>query len=558
MLSELYIKNLAIIEEAVIPFTDDLNVFTGETGAGKSILINGINAVLGQRITREIVRTGCEKAVISALFTKLSPAVIEKLDELGIDHEEAQITVSREISADGGSTARINGRAASVAVLREIGSLIVNIHGQHDNQILLDPEKHISVLDSFGSLEKSVSDYELSFRELQEISRRLRRMVIDHKANAEMEERLKDTVREIYSLELTEDEDKELEAEYRIAQNSEEIINSLRAACMYLDGDDDTPGAAGLISSAVREVSPVSERLNKFESVYSRLEALRIEAEDISFELSSEADRIDTDPARLAFISDRLDKINALKKKYGPELSDVLKTGAEAQEKLSSLGDMTYEIEELTAERDKMLHIVSEKAKALSSERTEAAGRFSEQVEKELAFLNMPDVRIQAEIRQGKLTESGLDSVEFLISANKGEDLKPMSKIASGGELSRIMLALKSVISDKDNIHTLIFDEIDTGVSGKAAQKIAAKLKQLSSGQQIICVTHLSQIAAAADTHLLIEKSSDGTRTYTSVHSLDMEERKKEIARIMVGENITETALQNAEELINASGMKDQ
>ncbi|MBP5581186.1 MAG: AAA family ATPase, partial [Ruminococcus sp.] len=433
LLSELYIKNLAIIEEAVIPFTDDLNVFTGETGAGKSILINGINAVLGQRITREIVRTGCEKAVISALFTKLSPAVIEKLDELGIDHEEAQITVSREISADGGSTARINGRAASVAVLREIGSLIVNIHGQHDNQILLDPEKHISVLDSFGSLEKSVSDYELSFRELQEISRRLRRMVIDHKANAEMEERLKDTVREIYSLELTEDEDKELEAEYRIAQNSEEIINSLRAACMYLDGDDDTPGAAGLISSAVREVSPVSERLNKFESVYSRLEALRIEAEDISFELSSEADRIDTDPARLAFISDRLDKINALKKKYGPELSDVLKTGAEAQEKLSSLGDMTYEIEELTAERDKMLHIVSEKAKALSSERTEAAGRFSEQVEKELAFLNMPDVRIQAEIRQGKLTESGLDSVEFLISANKGEDLKPMSKIASGG-----------------------------------------------------------------------------------------------------------------------------
>ena len=553
LLSELYINNLAIIEEASIPFTDDLNVFTGETGAGKSILINGINSVLGQRITKDIVRSGCDKAVISALFTDISPSVAAKLDELGIDHEESQITVSREIRADGGSTARINGRAASVSVLREIGAMLVNIHGQHDNQILLDPERHIQILDSFGSLENDVSDYEASFRELQEISRKLRRRAIEQKETAELEDKLRKTVEEISSLELSEGEDAELETEYRTAVHSEDILSSLRAAQSYIDGDDDTPGATDLISDSIRELSALSEHSDRYAALCKRLEDIRIEAEDISFELSNERDGIDTDPARLAYLSDRLDRINSLKKKYGPDLSDVITAGKNAQKKLVSIGDLSGEIEKLSLKRDELLHRVSEKAKALSGMRKTAAEKFTKQVENELAFLNMPDVKLCADIKHGKLTETGLDSVEFLISTNKGEEMRPLSRIASGGELSRIMLALKSVISEKDDIHTLIFDEIDTGVSGRAAQKIAVKLKQVSRHQQVICVTHLSQLAAMADTHLLIEKSSDGKRTYTGVHKLDLEQRKQEIARIMVGENITETALKNAEELILGS-----
>ncbi len=552
LLSELYIKNLAIIEEASIPFTDDLNVFTGETGAGKSILINGINSVLGQRITKDIVRSGCDKAVISALFTDISPSVSAKLDELGIDHEESQLTVSREIRADGGSTARINGRAASVSVLREIGSMLVNIHGQHDNQILLDPERHIQILDSFGSLEKTVSDYEVSFRALQDISRRLRRMAIEQKEASELEERLRKTVHDIQSMELSEGEDTELASEYKTAVNSEDIISSLKAAQSFIDGDEGVPGAAELLTDSLRALSELGDN-EKYAALYKRLENIRIEAEDISFELANARDRIDTDPARLSFLADRIDRINTLKKRYGPELSDVIKTGKDAEQKLVSLGDLSSDIEELTAERDRILHEVSEKAKALSRLRESTAEKFTEQVEAELSFLNMPDVRISADIKHGKLTEKGLDSVEFLISTNKGEEMRPMSRIASGGELSRIMLALKSVISEKDDIHTLIFDEIDTGVSGRAAQKIAVKLKQVSEHQQVICVTHLSQLAAMADSHLLIEKSSDGTRTYTAVNKLDLEQRKQEIARIMVGSSITDTALKNAEELILGS-----
>ena len=552
MLSELYIKNLAIIEEASIPFSDNFNVFTGETGAGKSILINGINSVLGQRITKDIVRAGCDKAVITALFTELSDKVIAKLDELGISHEDRQITLTREISADGGSTARVNSRTASVSLLREIGQCLVNIHGQHDNQILMDTEQHVAILDSYGGLEDMVEDYHTSFKMLQEASRRLKKLTIERRDRMEREELLREKVETIGSLEIEENEDEVLEAEFKIAQGSEDIISALSEAHLYIAGADDgeSPGGLELVSDACRSLSSVTQSMEAVRPLYERLENLRLELDDIMSEISSLRDSVDIDPERYAYLNDRISELTRIKKKYGPELSDVLECYAKAAAELRELDNSSDEIEKTASEREKLLAEVSEKAKKLSLARQEAAERFAEQVEGELSFLDMPNVRICAQMEKGKLTSVGMDTVEFMISTNKGEGMKPMSKIASGGELSRIMLALKNVISEKDDIHTLIFDEIDTGVSGRAAQKIGIKLKSVSRNQQVLCVTHLSQMAVMADNHLLIEKQTRDDRTFTSVHKLSFDERKREIARIMVGENITDTALKNAEEML--------
>lgn len=554
MLAELYIKNLAVIEEASIPFTDSFNAFTGETGAGKSILINGINSVLGQRITKDIVRAGCDKAVITALFTGLTDGVKEKLSELGIECDDDQITLTREISADGGSVARINSRAASVSVLREIGGMLVNIHGQHDNQVLLSPEKHMDILDCFGGLEKETAEYRSVFRRLQDVSRQLKRMTVEHREAIAKEEQLRSIVEEIGVLKIEENEDELLEAEYRIASRSEDICMTLSEAYAYLDGseDGDGPSAGELVANGCRSLASLSDVSEELKGLYERLEELNVELRDIIGDIAIQRDRVDIDGERYAYLTDRLAELNRIKKKYGPELSDVLCCLENAEKELSGLELSGDEIEKTAAEREKLLAEVSEKARVLSEHRMEAAERFSEQVENELAFLDMPDVTIKAAMEKGKLTASGMDTVEFMISTNKGEGMKPLSKIASGGELSRIMLALKNVISEKDGIHTLIFDEIDTGVSGRAAQKIGIKLKQVSKGHQVLCVTHLSQLAAMADNHLLIEKQTVGERTYTSVHKLEHEERKREIARIMVGGSITDTALKNAEELLKS------
>lgn len=554
MLSELYIKNLAIIEEATIPFSDHFNVFTGETGAGKSILINGINSVLGQRITKDIVRAGCDKAVITALFTDLSDKVCAKLDELGISHDDGQITLTREISADGGSVARINSRASTVSVMKEIGECLVNIHGQHDNQILMSPEQHIGILDSYGGLEEQRDDYHESFKQLQEVSRRLKKMSLERKEMLEREESLKIKVEEIGSLNIEEGEDEELEAEYQIAGRSEDIRNGLGEAHEYLAGveDSDVPGALELITNACDDLSAIADTMEPVKKLYDRLENVRVELDDIISEISSERDNVDIDAERFGYLTDRITELNRIKKKYGPELSDVLECYNKASRELSALGYSSDEIERTAEEREHLLAEVSEKAKKLSAARSQAAERFSKQVEEELNFLDMPGVKIGVAMEKGKLTAAGMDTVEFMISTNKGEGMKPMSKIASGGELSRIMLALKNVIAEKDDIHTLIFDEIDTGVSGRAAQKIGIKLKSVSKNQQVLCVTHLSQLAVMADNHLLIEKQTREGRTFTSVHKLDFEQRKREIARIMVGENITDTALMNAEEMLLA------
>ncbi|MCM1577845.1 MAG: DNA repair protein RecN [Ruminococcus sp.] len=554
MLSELYIKNLAVIEEAAIPFTDDFNAFTGETGAGKSILINGINAVLGQRVTKDIVRTGCDRAVVSALFTELSKGEEDLLEEMGISHDDGQLSLSREIMADGESSARVNGLKSSVAVLREIGQRLVNIHGQHDNQLLLNTDRHLGILDSYGGLSEMRSDYHESFRLLQEASRRLKKLTVQRRERLERQDILRERVETIGALELSEGEDEELEKEYRAAGNSGEILRRLSEVCLLLHGDDDdTPNTEELIASACDSLNGAAEQSGSesLANLAARLESARVELADIAYEAAEERDRVDVDPARLEYLSDRLSEINRLKKKYCGGLSDVIKVYEEAAAELAAIESSDSEIEAAAAERERLLAEVSEKAKALSAARAKAAAELSEQVERELSFLDMPDVTVKAKMEKGKLTATGLDSVEFMISANAGEELKPLSKIASGGELSRIMLALKSVISEKDDVHTLIFDEIDTGVSGRAAQKIGIKLAEVSRRQQVICVTHLSQMAVMADNHLLIEKSTSGGRTFTQVRRLDEKGRKNEIARIMVGENITDTALKNASEMLS-------
>ena len=553
MLSELYIKNLAVIEEARIPFTDDLNVFTGETGAGKSILINGINSVLGQRVTRDIVRTGCDKAVVTALFTGLSPAVRERLDAAGIEYEDDELVLTREVRADGKSTARINGAPASAAVMRDIGNALVNIHGQHDNQLLLDPSHHIEMLDSFGGLEGMLAEYRQCFTQLQDISRRLKRLAVEQRENTHLRYELEQTVKEIGDADLDVNEEEELNNEYRISRNSEQIIGVLSKCLAVLKGDEDENGAVDGIKLCTRELSALEDSPSKCRELAARLDSAAAELDDIAAELSAAADSVDIDGERLAYILDRITLINELKRKYGPNVKDVLEVYEGAKARLDSISDSEGELSALSEERTKLLHKTSALARELSEKRSSAGERLAAAIESELDFLNMPDVKMSVNITHGNLTAQGMDTVEFLISTNKGEEMRPVSKIASGGELSRIMLAFRSALAEKNEIPTLIFDEIDAGVSGRAAQKIGTKLKQVSRQAQVICVTHLSQLAVYADNHLLIEKNTADGRTYTSVAPLDKEGRIREIARIMVGSSITDTALQNARELLESA-----
>ena len=553
MLKELYIENLAVIEQASIEFTNDLNVFTGETGAGKSILINGINAILGQRVTKDIVRTGTDKAIISALFTELGENVRNKLNELGIKTDEGQLFLTREIRSDGGSVARINQRPVNVSVLREIGELLVNIHGQHDNQILMAPERHIEILDSFAESENILEDYQRSFRELQIVAKKINKLKTETEKKEFRINELKEIIQEIESLEITPGEDKEIESELEISKNAVAISEAVYAANMILSGDDDNIGATEMISDSAGKLENYTEMMSDIAPLYDRLNTSAIELEDISSELSSILDSLDVDPKRFDYLNQRYDELRRVMKKYGPELSDVLKTLESSHNELDSLSDSEQSLDKLLDEKKRLLTEVSKKAKSLSDHRKKAADRFVKQVTEELEFLNMPKVRIIVEQKPGKLTVHGMDNIEFLISANIGEQPKPIARIASGGELSRIMLALKNVIAEKDEIGTLIFDEIDTGVSGKAAHKIGLKLKQISKYRQVLCVTHLSQMAVMADTHLLIEKNIHDDRTVTTVRKLDFEGRKHEIARIIGGDPITDLMLENAEEMLKSA-----
>ena len=550
MLSELYIENLAVIEKATIDFSDKLNVFTGETGAGKSILINGINAILGQRVTKDIVRTGTDKAVISALFTDIGDNVLQVLDELGISAEDGQLFLTREIRSDGGSVARVNSRAVNVSVLKAIGETLVTIHGQHDNQILMAPERHIEILDSYAESEALIEDYHSSFRELQSIAKKINKIKTEQSKKEFRMAELADIVEEINTLNIHEGEDKEIEAELNISKNAVAISEALYMAKQLLSGDDDTDGAVEMTQRASKSVEGYTDIMTEISPIYDRLSSAAIEMEDISEEIGSLLDSLDIDPKRYDYLNQRSDELRRIMKKYGPELDDVLTTLENSQNELDELSGAEQSLDELNKEKERLLAEVSKKAKALSDHRKKAGERFVSQVTEELVFLNMPKVKLVVQQKTGKLTINGMDSIEFLISANLGEEPKPIAKIASGGELSRIMLALKNVIAEKDSIGTLIFDEIDTGVSGRAAQKIGIKLKQISRLRQVLCVTHLAQMAVMADNHLLIEKNIQGDRTVTTVRTLDHEQRKYEIARIMGGENITELMLENAEQYL--------
>ena len=550
MLSELYIENLAVIEKATIDFSDKLNVFTGETGAGKSILINGINAILGQRVTKDIVRTGTDKAVISALFTDIGDNVLQVLDELGISAEDGQLFLTREIRSDGGSVARVNSRAVNVSVLKAIGETLVTIHGQHDNQILMAPERHIEILDSYAESEALIEDYHSSFRELQSIAKKINKIKTEQSKKEFRMAELADIVEEINALNIHEGEDKEIEAELNISKNAVAISEALYMAKQLLSGDDDTDGAVEMTQRASKSVEEYTDIMTEISPIYDRLSSAAIEMDDISEEIGSLLDSLDIDPKRYDYLNQRSDELRRIMKKYGPELDDVLTTLENSQNELDELSGAEQSLDELNKEKERLLAEVSKKAKVLSDHRKKAGERFVSQVTEELEFLNMPKVKLVVQQKTGKLTINGMDSIEFLISANLGEEPKPIAKIASGGELSRIMLALKNVIAEKDSIGTLIFDEIDTGVSGRAAQKIGIKLKQISRLRQVLCVTHLAQMAVMADNHLLIEKNIQGDRTVTTVRTLDHEQRKYEIARIMGGENITELMLENAEQYL--------
>lgn len=553
MLCELYIENLAVIEKAEIPFTESFNVFTGETGAGKSILIGGINAVLGKRVSKDIVRSGCEKAVVTAMFRHLTDSTKSKLSELGIECEDDELMITREIFADGGSSARINSKTSTAAAVREIGDTLIDVHGQHDNRILMYPEKHIEIIDSYGNLNEYLEDYRHSFRELQSTARKIKQLATLEKEKQQRIEFLNQFISDVGELEIeNENEDTEVDNEFAIANNSSLLSGVLSRSHVAITGDENNSGMTETIDSVIGELSSYSDIMPKLEQLVDRLEAAKIELSDLGDELSRISDSIDIDEKRLEYLSERREKLYNIKKRYSCTLGELMVRYNSYSAEAGEIAGYSKEIEELTERKNSLLMDVSEKAEKLSELRTKASEQLTEKISDELKFLDMPNVRIAFEHSKGKLTLNGMDIMELMISVNPGEPPKPIAKIASGGELSRIMLAIKNVIAENEDIPTMIFDEVDTGVSGRAAQKIGVKLRQVSKSRQVLCVTHLSQIAVMADNHLLIEKSNTDDRTYTNVTRLDTEQRISEIARILGGEHITQTTLDNAAEQLSS------
>lgn len=552
MLSELYIENLAVIQKAEIPLTESFNVFTGETGAGKSILVGGINAVLGKRISRDMVRSGCEKAAVSAMFRKLTQGTLDKLAELGISCEDDELMITREISADGGSSARINSKAVPISVVRELGETLIDVHGQHDNKILMYPEKHIDIIDGYAELHGQLEDYRKSFRELQDTARKIKKLAVLESEKQQRVEYLNRFLDEVGELELEdENEDISIENEFTVANNSSVLAETLSRSHAAVCGSEDSSGMTESIDSVTGELSDYSDMLPALEPLIGRLEAAKIELSDIGGELSRLLDGIDVDEQRLEYLSDRREKLHSIKKRYSCTLAELIERYNSYSGEAKEIAGYTKEIEELSGLKSKLLAEVSEKAEKLSEARSAASEKLTAKIAEELKFLDMPNVKILFKHEKGKLTANGMDIMELMISVNPGEPPKPIAKTASGGELSRIMLAIKNVSAEKEDTPTMIFDEIDTGVSGRAAQKIGVKLRQVSKTRQVICVTHLSQIAVMADNHLLIEKTSSEDSTVTSVTRLDREQRIGEIARILGGEHITQTTLDNAAEQLD-------
>ena len=551
MLTSLKIENIAIIESAAIEFGCGLNVLTGETGAGKSIVIDSINAILGERTSREIIRTGAQSAKVYAVFEDVNEKVKAFLDENGIDCEDGVLIINRTLNRDGKNICRLNGAPVTVSMLRELGGELIDIHGQHDSQSLLSPEKHCGFVDGFAENSGLISDYREKYRRLCEIRNSLKKLTTDESSKSQRIDFLTYQIDELEKSDITPGERDELKARKALINNSQKVMESLNTAYMALKADG---AGIDMISNAETEIANASEYMDSLGEASEKITDIRYELDDIAELVRDAMSEIEYDPSELDDIEERLDLLYRLSKKYGETEEDMLEYLAKAREELESISFSEEKVRELQKQEKTALVEAEAAADRLTESRKTAGETLSRAICSELEFLDMPTVRCVVKLVDIGLTVNGRDGVEFLISANVGEEPKPLAKIASGGELSRIMLAIKNVLAETDGVDTMIFDEIDTGVSGRAAQKIAMKLRSASKGRQVICVTHLAQIAAQGDVHLYISKSVSDGKTYTNIKSLIEEERVSEIARIMGGMEITQLQLESAREMLANAG----
>ncbi len=546
MLRELSIENLAVIENARASFCGGFNVFTGETGAGKSVLIGGVNAILGQRAARDVVRAGAEKAVITALFDELSDEVRKKIEELGFSSED-ELVLSREIFADGKSAARINGRTATASMLREIGELLVDIHGQHDNRILMSNDNQRDILDSYAGISEKIEAYRERFREFSRVSRELKKLSEEEEIRSLKIERLTATIADLQPLELEKGEAEQLEKELKSARASAKNAELLGSAYGCLTAEEGN-AALELLKIAEEKLAKVEDS-EKAEELRARISSAASELSDVADELFNLSDEAAEE--REARLSERVSAIKTAARKYNLGADELVDYLEKCENELVELNGADDKTEELNRKKHALAEEIKKSAGEISELRKNAAKRLSESIQEELAFLDMPNVRIFFELKPDKITINGMDSVELMISANLGEEPKPLNKIASGGELSRIMLAVKCVLAGNDGVPTMIFDEIDSGISGRAAQKVGIKLRELSGKRQVMCITHLAQIAAKADNHLVLEKNTENGRTFTQISQPDFKGRVREIARIIDGSGSAESVAAAEEMLKN-------
>ena len=548
MLELLHIENIAIIEAADIEFAPGFNALTGETGAGKSIVIDSLSAVLGQRTSRELIRTGAEKAFVSAAFSGMAPALTE---ELGIQPEaDGTLLLQREIQTDGKNVCRVNGRPVTVGQLRALGARLLNIHGQHDGQQLLDEEQHIVYLDSFGMVESLAITYAEKYKDFTDIRRQIGALQMDEAEKARRVDTLQYQIEELKRAKLKPGEEEELTARRGMLRNAEKFLDAVAGADYALNGDDSGGGALSALRQAQDALSGVRHLDDAFGQLYERLGEAYSEVYDIAATVEDKRGELDVSPGELDRVESRMDLLYRLKKKYGATVEDMLDYQARCEAELAQIedaGDTLVRLEQALSKAEKGAR---QAAQALSDARKAAADRLTAQILTELQQLDMGKIRFAVDFAEKPLDSDGMDTVRFLMSANVGEELRPIHKIASGGELARIMLAMKNVLSEQDHVGTMVFDEVDTGVSGRAAQKVAEKMARISRRKQVLCVTHLPQLAAMADTHFSVEKGERGGRTYTEVRRLDREQRRRELARLTGGSHVSQTILDGAEELL--------
>ena len=555
MLSSLQIENVAVIQKANVHFEKGLNVLTGETGAGKSILIDSINAILGNRTSKDLVRTGAAKAVIRAAFEDVPPAVLDSLEKAGYERSEA-LLLSREITAEGKSTCRINGMPATAAVLRELCGGLININGQHDSVGLLNPARHEGILDAYAQNSAEYQAYYAIYRELVGVKKTLDAMITDESEKQRRIDLLSYQVQEIDDAGLTAGEEQTLESRRKVLANASTIRDRIAQCYALLSGGDEAPGAVDLLGEASNAVDAAAQLDGELSAGAGQLLDLYYTAKDVAADLIGRLDAYDTNDAELDEIEQRIDLIYKLRRKYGDTVEDILAFGERARKELEMIQSSQERVEHLQKEQRRLYTLAREKAEALTQTRLKAFDELNKRISGTLDFLNMPGVRMTLRHSRGPLASHGQDSVEFYISTNPGEAPKPLAKIASGGELSRITLAIKNAMADKDAVPTVIYDEIDSGVSGKAASRIGEVLRQSAEGHQILCITHTAQIAALADCHLLIQKNITNERTYTEIHPLDENGRVEALARLVSGDHVTELSLANAREMLGRNAEK--